>query len=206
VAPFLITLQIGASGALFGLLDKIPPQYGLTSKVNDFNTNHEIVYCSSPNVDSKDLTSILNNMVPYIGRQMKFKPFESVSKIDDYLASFKTDNVFAGIVFEKVDFSQRDFKYTIMYNSTDRRTLPQINHILTKSIQEIVNTTNPISKNAFEMFAPISSQKSILFLQSGPYFLCLSVTFLISVFAQLIVEEKEMKIKDQLILVNFKGN
>jgi hypothetical protein len=191
---------------LFGLLDKIPPQYGLTSKVNDFNTNHEIVYYSSPSVNSKDLTLLFNNMMPYVGRQMKFKSFESVSKIDSYLSSFQTDNVFAGILFEKVDFSKREFKYIIMYNSTDRRTLPQMNHILTNSIQEIVNLTNPISKNALELFVPISSQKSILFLQSGPYFLCLSVTFLISVFAQLIVEEKELKIKDQLILVKIQAN
>ena len=148
----------------------------------------------------KDLNLILDKIVPFVGRQMKFKKFETILKIDEYLSSSKTDKIFSGLIFENINF-EKIFNYTIMYNSTDLNTLPKMNNILTNSIQSILNKTNSISKYLFMKTIKKSSEKSILFLQSGPYFLSLSVTFLISIFAQMIVEEKETKIKDQLILV-----
>eukprot|EP01080_Neovahlkampfia_damariscottae_P002468 gene2469-3178_t len=200
VFPFFITLQLAGSGYLFGLIDQIPPQYESLSTLNHAQKTSEIVFYSNPNIKPDNMESVLRHMVPFVGTLMKFKKFDSTSKIDEYLSSSTTDKVFAGLIFENLDFQRKLFNYTIMYNSTDINTLPKMNNILTNSIQGILNKTNPISKYPFAKFIRKSSEKSILFSSSGPYFLSLSVTFLISVFAQMIVEEKETKIKDQIIL------
>lgn len=162
--------------------------------------------------------SILLLMSPYMPNGIQFISFPSIEDIDDYLLSYETDNVVGGgyifliiifeigILFNKLDVERQHFDITIMYNTTEpfTQTAPQLNQILSKAIQRLYRYQTPI-ENVFLKEETLADLAESTFVQLAPILLTFSLSFLITVYVQLIVVEKEKDLKHQLFLVCYQN-
>jgi ABC-type multidrug transport system ATPase subunit len=148
--------------------------------------------------------NIMNMLFSIMEPEFFWKPvfsrFNTSAQMDAHLLAWPTNNVFGGIQFHTFDVTQKKFNFTLLYNATDSNTIIQMNQILTLGIHRLLGSDTEYMKTWFVQTWGKTNQQIVIWLQSGPYLLSFGLSILVTVFTQVLVEEKEKFIKDQLLI------
>jgi hypothetical protein len=169
----------------------------------------QIVYTHSMNLTLNSIELIeraLNNLKKesIIYPTKPLLHFESVQEMNDYLIKWTSDAVLIGVAFHSVDLVNNAFNFTLMYNGTNDRTLPQFSSVLTQALSDVTLD----EKDAEDFKLPllflqensIASEQDVFFIDNAIYSLTLGVTFMIPMIVQNVVVEVEKELKHQLFI------
>jgi ABC-type multidrug transport system permease subunit len=147
------------------------------------------------------LERVQKNYIFYPMNPLLYLP--SVKEMDKYLLQWNSPAVLIGVMFNDMDISMGKYNFTLMYNGTNDKTLPQFYHVLTLALTDLVfeNRSNFEIPLLFDQHIRIATEQDVLFIDSIIYTLTLGITFMIPMFTQNVVYESEKELKHQLFLV-----